>query len=85
MMAHNDESKIEKAEESIQEGIRILEDRKIKPWSSIGCYNLGMFYNDRGQLGQARVHLSRAKAMFKQMGMAYWLELIRQSGVLIND
>ncbi len=85
MMAHNDESKIEKAEESIREGIRILEDRKIKPWSSIGCYNLGMFYNDRGQLGQARVHLSRAKAMFKQMGMAYWLELIRQSGVLIND
>ena len=82
MMAHNDGSKTENAEKSIREGIRILEDRKIKPWSSIGHYILGMFYVHRRKMGPARVHLNNAEVRFKQMGMNYWLELIRQAGVL---
>jgi ATP/maltotriose-dependent transcriptional regulator MalT len=81
-MARNDELKIETAEESILEGIQILEDRKIKPWSSIGYYILSMLQVHRGEIGQARVHLNNAEKMFKQMGMDYWLELIRQSRAL---
>ena len=81
-MARNDELNIETAEESILEGIQILEDRKIKPWSSIGYYILSMLQVHRGEMGQARIHLNNAEKMFKQMGMDYWLELIRQSRAL---
>jgi len=78
-MTHNDESKIETAEESILEGIKILDDRKIKPWSSIGYYNLGMFHADCGKMGPARIHLNNAENMFREMGMDYWLALTRQA------
>jgi hypothetical protein len=36
----------------------------------------------RGEMGQARIHLNNAEKMFNQMGMDYWLELIRQSRAL---
>ena len=81
-MARNDELKIETAAESILEGIHILEDRKIKPWYSIGYYILSMLQVHRGEMGQARIHLNKAEEMFKKMGMDYWLELIRQSRAL---
>jgi class 3 adenylate cyclase/tetratricopeptide (TPR) repeat protein len=83
-MAHNDESKIETAEKSILEGIKILDDRKIKPWSSIGCYNLGMFHADCGKMGPARIHLNNAEKMFREMGMNYWLALTRQAQAFCN-
>jgi tetratricopeptide (TPR) repeat protein len=81
-MANNDPSKIEKAEESILKGIEILDARKIKPWSSIGYFSLGMLQAGCGKMGQARIHLNNAERMFKEMGMKYWLALIRQSGVI---
>jgi hypothetical protein len=84
-MARNDELEIETAEESILEGIQILEDRKIKPWSSIGYYILSMLQVHRGKTGQARIHLNKAERMFKTMGMNYWLELTRQAHVLKDD
>jgi tetratricopeptide (TPR) repeat protein len=80
-MAHNNESKIEAAEESILEGIKILEDRKIKPWSSVGFYILGMFQAHRGKMKQARINLDNAERMFEEMGMDYWSALTRQAKV----
>ncbi len=77
--AHNDELKIVKAEESILEGIKILEDRKIKPWSAIGYYGLGMFQAGCGKMEPARINLNHAENMFKEMGMNYWLSLARKS------
>ena len=71
-IAQNDKSKFEKAGESINEGIKILNDRKIKPWSSIGYYNLGMLQADCGQIEEALVNLKKAEKMFKEMGMDYW-------------
>ena len=53
-MARNDELNIETAEESILEGIQILEDRKIKPWSSIGYYILGLFQVHRGEISDSK-------------------------------
>jgi hypothetical protein len=84
-MVRDDGLKIETAEKSILKGIQILEDRKIKPWSSIGYYILGLFQAHHGDMGQARLHLDHAEKMFKQMGMDYWLELIRQSQAVGND
>ena len=71
-IAQNDKSKLEKAGESINEGIKILNDRKIKPWSSIGYYNLGMLQADCGQLEEALGNLKKAEKMFKEMRMDYW-------------
>jgi tetratricopeptide (TPR) repeat protein len=82
--AHGDKLKIEKAEESILEGIKILEDRQIKPWSSIGYFNLGMLQAHRGKMRPARINLQIAGNLFKEMGMNYWLSLTRQSGVFID-
>ena len=79
-IAPDDKSKIERAEKSILEGIEILNDRKIKPWSSIGYYNLGMFQADCGKMRQARINLDNAERMFREMGMKYWLSLTRQAG-----
>ncbi len=79
-IAHDDDSKIETAEKSILEGIAILEDRKIKPWASIGYFYLGMVQSQRGDMKPARINLKRAEKMFKEMGMNYWLSLIRQTG-----
>ncbi len=82
--AHDDMLKIEEAEESILEGIKILEDRQIKPWSSIGYFNLGMLQAHRGKMRPARINLQIAGNFFKEMGMNYWLSLTRQSGVFID-
>ena len=82
--AHDDELNIEKAEESVLEGIKLLEDRKIKPWSSIGYYGLGMFQAGCGKMIPARINLKHAERMFKEMGMDYWLSLTRQAGALID-
>jgi tetratricopeptide (TPR) repeat protein len=82
--AHDDKLKIEKAEESILEGIKILEDRQIKPWSSIGYFNLGMLQAHRGKMRPARINLQIAGNLFKEMGMNYWLSLTRQSGAFID-
>jgi len=79
-IAHNDKSKIETAQKTILEGIKILEDRKIAPWSSIGYYNLGMIQAHCGKMRQARINLDNAARMFTEMGMNYWLSLTRKAG-----
>lgn len=80
-IAHDDDdSKIETAEKSILEGIAILEDRKIKPWASIGYFYLGRVQSQRGDMRPAHMNLKRAERMFEEMGMNYWLSLIRQTG-----
>ena len=78
-IAQDDNSKLETAEKSILEGIGILEDRKIRPWASIGYFNLGMVQTHLGDVKQARINLEKAAGMFKEMGMNYWFSLIRQT------
>jgi tetratricopeptide (TPR) repeat protein len=79
-IAYNDKSKIDKAQKTILEGIKILDDRKIAPWSSIGYYNLGMIQAHCGKMRQARINLNNAERMFTEMGMNYWLSLTRKAG-----
>jgi class 3 adenylate cyclase/tetratricopeptide (TPR) repeat protein len=79
-IAQDDKSQIETAEKTMLAGIEILNDRKIKPWSSIGYYILGLLQAQRGKMGQARIHLDTAERMFTEMGMNYWLSLTRRAG-----
>jgi len=62
-----------KAEEHILQGIRILNELKIKPYLSQGYLCLGELYADRGQKDKAVEALKKAEAMYHDMGMDYWL------------
>ena len=79
-IAQDNKSQIETAEKTMLAGIEILDDRKIKPWSSIGYYILGLLQAQRGKMEQARIHLDTAERMFTEMGMNYWLSLTRRAG-----
>ncbi|MBW2115470.1 MAG: AAA family ATPase [Deltaproteobacteria bacterium] len=62
-----------KAEDSILQGIKILEEFKLRPGIANGYLYLGEFYSDTGQNEKAIESLTRAEAEFREMGMGYWL------------
>ena len=61
------------AEERILQGISILTELKLKPLYSTGFINLAEHYADIGQTEKALENLRKAKGMFHEMGMDYWL------------
>ena len=67
-----------KAEECILQGIKILDELKVKPNCSIGYFFLGELYANRGQSDKALENLKRAEGMFQEMGMDYWLDKIQE-------
>jgi len=68
-----DKSQFAEAEESILQGIEIQDELRLKPWSYTGYLYLGELYADTGQREKALEHLKKAKRMFQEMGMDYWL------------
>ncbi|HEA69349.1 MAG TPA: guanylate cyclase [Desulfobacterales bacterium] len=62
-----------KAEDSLLQGIKILEELKLKTLYATGYHFLGAFYVDSGQKDKALKILKKAETMFKEMGMDYWL------------
>jgi DNA-binding NarL/FixJ family response regulator/tetratricopeptide (TPR) repeat protein len=63
----------EEAEASILHGIRIAEEWKLKPWYAMGYSFLGELQADNRQQEKALENLSKAKDLFQEMGMDYWL------------
>jgi len=68
-----DVSQSSKAEEHILEGIRILDELRLRPFCSMGDLFLGELYADAGQREKALDYLRKAQGMFQKMGMEYWL------------
>jgi tetratricopeptide (TPR) repeat protein len=62
-----------KAEEYILQGIKMIEELKVKPYLAEGYLSLGELYADLGQKGKALETLGKAQRMFQEMGMDYWL------------
>jgi len=58
---------------NIREGIKILENRKILPWSTVGYYILGKLYSYNDHPKGAMEYLKKAENLFNEMGMEYWL------------
>ena len=73
ILGKEDISQSDKAQEYILEGIKILEERKIRPYSSWGYLYLGELYADMGQREKALETLNKAETAFRNMGMDYWL------------
>ncbi len=68
-----DKSQIDKAEEYILNGLKILDELKLKPRYALGYLFLGELYADAGQKEKTVENLKKAEAMFQEMGMDYWL------------
>jgi len=73
-----EESQIDKAEESILQGMKILDDLETKPAYAVGWLHLGELYANAGQKEKALENLKRAETMFQEMGMDYWLARTRK-------
>jgi class 3 adenylate cyclase/tetratricopeptide (TPR) repeat protein len=71
--AKKEKSRLDEAEQSVLDGIRILQDQGLKPSMSLGYLHLGELYLDVGQTEKALQPLRKAEAMFREMGMDYWL------------
>jgi hypothetical protein len=57
----------------IYEGIKILDELRLKPFSAQGYLFLGELHADSGQNDKALENLKKAEGMFQEMGMDYWL------------
>jgi tetratricopeptide (TPR) repeat protein len=79
ILGKEDISQSDKAEEYILNGIKILEERQILPYSSIGYLRLGELYADMRQKEKALETLKKAESAFRNMGMDYWLRRTQEA------
>ena len=68
-----DPSQSGKAEEFLQQGVKVLDKLKLKPLSSQGYLCLGELYADMGRREKSLETLKKAQSAFQEMGMDYWL------------
>jgi tetratricopeptide (TPR) repeat protein len=73
ILGKTEPARIDKAEESILKGMKILNTLKIKPDYVQGSLFLGELYLDAGKKEKALKYLQEAEGSFQQMGMDYWL------------
>ena len=66
-------SEVSKVTPHIYEGIKILDELRLKPFSAQGYLFLGELHADKVQKDIAVENLKKAERMFKEMGMDYWL------------
>ena len=69
---------MDKAEEYVLQGIKMLDELKLRPFFSQGYLWLGELYADTGHREKALENLKKAEGMFQEMGMDYWLANTRE-------
>jgi tetratricopeptide (TPR) repeat protein len=67
-------SQSDRAEGYILRGINILNQLKTRPWCAEGYLYIGQLYSDTGQRNKALEYITKAKNMFQEMAMDYWLK-----------
>jgi class 3 adenylate cyclase/DNA-binding SARP family transcriptional activator len=70
-------ARFDQAEEHILHALKKSEELKIKPMTAECRFNLGVLSASAGRVEEAREHLLDAEAMFREMGMDYWLSTAR--------
>jgi hypothetical protein len=66
----------EKAEGYYCQALAFAEPRGMRPLVAHCHLGLGKLFCRSGDRGQAQEHLSIAMAMYREMGMTYWLEQV---------
>ena len=69
ILSQTDRSEGGKAENYILQGIKVSDQLRLKPLSSIGYLHLGRLYQVIGQREKALENLKKAEGMFRDMGM----------------
>jgi tetratricopeptide (TPR) repeat protein len=64
----------ENAEDYYRETLALAEPRGMRPHVAHCHFGLGKLHRRRGDREQAQEHLATALAMYREMGMAYWVE-----------
>ena len=64
----------ESADGHYREALALAEPRGMRPLVAHCHFGLGKHYRRRGDREQAQEHLTIATAMYREMGMTYWLE-----------
>jgi class 3 adenylate cyclase/tetratricopeptide (TPR) repeat protein len=79
LAARGGKFRVTEAEQFVLEGIRTLQDQGLKPDEAIGYLHLGELYLDVGHKEKAYQPLDKADAMFREMGMHYWLGKVQEA------
>jgi len=62
------------AEDLYRQALALAEPRGMRPLVAHCHLGLGKMHHRMGNPGQAQEHLTIATAMYREMGIAYWLE-----------
>jgi tetratricopeptide (TPR) repeat protein len=73
ILGQTETPKVDKAEQCIFQGMKILDELKLKPCYAPGYFYLGELYVKAGQKKKALENLRKGETMFQEMGMDYWL------------
>ena len=73
VLGKKDPAELNEAEGYIVSGIKILEERQYKPDYAIGYIKLGELYLDAGRYEDSLQNINKAKALFQEMEMDYWI------------
>jgi tetratricopeptide (TPR) repeat protein len=65
---------VQQAETAYRDALALAEPRGMRPLVAHCHLGLGKLYRRAGQREQAQEHLTTATAMYREMGMTYWLE-----------
>jgi tetratricopeptide (TPR) repeat protein len=72
--SHPDRFDAESAEAHYGKTLALAEPRGMRPLIAQCHLGLGKLYRRIGEHEQAREHLTNATTLYREMGMAYWLE-----------
>ena len=72
--SHPDPPEIETAEQHYRQAMGLAEELGMRPLAAHCHLGLGMLYQRTGKRQQAQEHLARAKTMYREMDMRFWLE-----------
>jgi len=72
--AHRDPPDVEVAEAHYHESLALAEELGMRPLVAHSHLGLGTLASRTGDYGKARKHLTTATAMYRDMGMNFWLE-----------
>ncbi len=78
ILGSKNKEKYEDGEQFIFEGYQILEELRARPAIAQSFLDLGELYINSGQMDKALKNLEKAKSMFKEMGMEYWIAKAHQ-------
>jgi tetratricopeptide (TPR) repeat protein len=71
---HRDPPEIESAEQHLHQAFALTADLGMRPLIAHCHLGLGKLYRRTDKREQAQEHLATATTMYREMGMAYWLE-----------